>query len=281
MSTRTELEVPQPDERPDPQYTFVAGLYIAALLTPIAILALSTTTGNAGLLYVGFLGTITLLTAAASWRLSQVPELAVRLGQFNTLWLLIAIPFVPFVGVFAAPVTGIHLPTIAVPLAMLMMIMGLVLGLPLVVMSRNRYTAAVLTDADEYAAWEARWPQRWRRVAVGGMVLAMAGGAAGVIVQFWFGIDWAGSLYWLLIFWTPLAGAASPRTFRVSDAGLVIEQPLQRRLRPWSAFNGYKLTEEALLIQPRAWWRPTLRCDRTDIEDIDAVVASLDTVFAK
>lgn len=73
-----------------------------------------------------------------------------------------------------------------------------------------------------------------------------------------------------------MAGAANPQTFRVTDAGLVVERPLQRRLRPWSAFAGYTLTDDALVVHLTAWWRPDHRCDRADIEDVDAVVTALD-----
>jgi len=74
----------------------------------------------------------------------------------------------------------------------------------------------------------------------------------------------------------PAAGAANSRTFRVTDAGLVVERPLQRRFRPWAAISGYTLTDDALVVQQSAWWRLSHRCDRADIDDVDAVVTALD-----
>lgn len=73
----------------------------------------------------------------------------------------------------------------------------------------------------------------------------------------------------------------NPRTFRVTDAGLVIEHPLQRQFRPWSAYMGYELTEDALVVQPAVWWRPAHRCDREDIEDVDAAVTVLDDTLTR
>jgi hypothetical protein len=72
----------------------------------------------------------------------------------------------------------------------------------------------------------------------------------------------------------------NPRTFRATDAGLVIERSLQHRLRSWSAFESYMFTDEAFVIRPAAWWRIDLRCDRTDIENIDTTVATLDAVLS-
>lgn len=193
--------------------------------------------------------------------------------------LLAAIPFVPFVGIFAASGFGIAPPGIAVVLAMVTMIGGIVTSLPLVAMSRNRYTTAALANTTEITKWEARWPQRWRWGSVGVMSIGIIGGAAGIIAQVVFGVDWAGDLYLLMLLWTPLAGAAGSRTFRITTDGLVVERPLQHRFRPWTAFEKYSITDEALVIHPTAWWSPKLRCDRNDIEDVAATIAALDAVL--
>lgn len=68
----------------------------------------------------------------------------------------------------------------------------------------------------------------------------------------------------------------NPWTFRVTDAGFVIEHPLQRQFRPWSAYIDYELTDDALIVRSSASWRPTHRCDRGDIVDIDSAVSTLD-----
>ena len=79
----------------------------------------------------------------------------------------------------------------------------------------------------------------------------------------------------------PLMNLLNPRTFRVTDAGLVIEHPLQRLFRPWSAFTGYEITDDALVIRSAACWRPAHRCDREDIEGFDTAVSALDEHLAR
>ena len=282
MATRTKSRIDRPNgERPDTLYAFVAGLYVAILLTPISVLGISTVTADGGVLYVSFLCSITVFATVAGWLISHTAGLAVRLRCHDMIWLLVAVPFVPFVGVFAAAAgIGITPPGIAVVLAIVTMAGGMFTGLPLVTMSRNRYTTAALADSTEIIEWEARWPKRWRWVSIGAMGIAIIGGTAGIIAQVVFGVDWAGDLYLLLVVWAPLAGMTNPRTFRVTDVGLAVERPLQHRFRPWTAYDSYTITDEALVIHPTAWWRPKLRCDRSDIGDIDGAIAALDTVFA-
>lgn len=280
MATRTESRGGLSNgERPDTLYAFVAGLYVAILLTPITILGISTVSADGATLYVSFLVSITLLGIIAGWLISHTAGLAVRLGRHDMIWLLVTIPFVPFVGIFAASGIGISPPGIAVVLAMVTMIGGMFTGLPLVTMSRNRYTTAALAGTTEITEWEGRWPQRWRWIAIGAMIIAILGSVAGIIAQLVFNVDWGGYLYAVMVLWSPLAGVTNPRTFRVTDAGLVVERPMLHRFRPWTVFTGYSLNDEALVIYREGWWRQNLRCDRDDIDDIDAVTAALDTVM--
>ena len=267
-------------ERPDTLYAFVAGLYVAILLTPIAILGISTVSSDGATLYVSFLVSITLLGIIAGWLISHTVGLAVRLGRHDMVWLLVTVPFVPFVGVFAASGIGIPPPGIAIVLAMVTMIGGMFTSLPLVTMSRNRYTTAALAGTTEITEWEGRWPQRWRWIAIGAMIIAILGSVAGILAQLVFNVDWGGYLYAVMVLWSPLAGVTNPRTFRVTDAGLVVDRPMLHRFRPWTGFMGYSLGNEALVIYRKGWWRQNLRCDRDDIEDIDTVIAALDTAMA-
>ncbi|GAA0250348.1 hypothetical protein ACFFQF_32380 [Haladaptatus pallidirubidus] len=281
MATHTESRGGQSNgERPDTLYAFVAGLYVAILLTPIAVLGISTASSDGATLYVSFLGSITLLGIIAGWLISHTANLAVRLGRHDLIWLLVVIPFAPFVSIFAASGIGISLPGIAVVLAMVTMIGGMFTGLPLVTMSRNRYTTAALAGTTEITEWEGRWPQRWRWIAIGAVIIAILGSSAGIFAQLVFNVDWGGYLYAVMVLWSPLAGVTNPRTFRVTDAGLVVDRPMLHRFRPWTAFTGYSLSDKALVIHRKGWWRQNLRCDRDDIDDIDAVTAALDTMMS-
>jgi hypothetical protein len=280
MATRTEVATPPAGaERPDGEYAFVAGLYVAALLAPAVVLALSRVVTGAAALYVGLLVAVTGVTVVAGWAASRTPGLAVTLGRHDAVWLLVVLPFGWSAGTFGAAAVGIEPPAIAFPLAVVGTAGGMFLGLMLVAMSRTRHADAALDGTTELAAWEARWPRRWRRVAGGVAVVAFTTSTLGVLAAVLFETEWGWELYYLLFVAVPLANVLNPRTFRVTDAGLVVEHPLQRQFRPGSAFTGYDLTEEAIVIRPAAWWRPAHRCDRADVEDVDAAVAALDRGF--
>jgi hypothetical protein len=277
MATHAKAALPEPNtERPDHEYAFVAGLYVAALVVPALVIVLSRVFADAAVLYIGFLVAVTGVTAGAGWAISKISGFAVRLGRHDVVWVLVALPFGWFGGVFGADALHIDLPTVAVPLAVVCTAGGMLLGLVLVAMSRTRHADAILEGATEFAEWEARWPRRWRRVAGGVMICAFTASTVGFVAALGFGLEWGWRLYYALFIAIPLMNLLNPRTFRVTDAGLVIEHPLQRLFRPWSAFTDYELTNDALVIRPAAWWRPGHRCDRDDIGDVDAAVASVD-----
>ena len=282
MATHTEAALRQPEaERPDLEYAFVAGLYVACLVVPALVIALSRVFADAAILYVGFLVAVTGVTAVAGWVISKIPGFATRLGRHDVVWVLVALPFGWFVGVFGADALHIDPPAIAIPLAVIATAGGMLLGIILVAMSRTRHADAILEGATEFAEWEARWPRRWRRVAGGVMICAFTASTVGFVAVFGFGIEWGWRLYYALFIAIPLMNLLNPRTFRVTGAGLVVEYPLQRQFRPWSAFSSYELTADTLVIRPAAWWRPAHRCDRADIEDADARVAAVDEWLPK
>jgi MFS family permease len=277
MATHAEAGVREPDtERPDHEYAFVTGLYVASLVVPALVIALSRVVAVVAVLYVGFLVAVAAVTVVAGWASSKTPGFAVRLGRHDVVWVLVALPFGWFGGVFGADALYIDPPTIAIPLAIFATAGGMLLGIVLVAMSRTRHADAVLEGATEVVEWEARWPRRWRRVAGAVSVVTFAASAVGFVAAFGFGVEWGWRLYYLLFVGVVLMNLLNPRTFRMTDAGLVIEHPLQRLFRPWSAFTGYELAADALVIRQAAWWRPTHRCDRGDVEDLDAVVTALD-----
>jgi hypothetical protein len=280
MATHTRGALGQSNaEYPDPSYAIAAGLYVAALLAPVVVLILSLALSDAAVLYLSFLGAVAGIAVVAGWSVSRIRGLAVSLGGNTAVRLLAVFPLVWSVGVFGSSAVGREVPDIAGPLAVVGTGGGFLLGLLLIALSRSRYAMAVLTDAEEFAQWEARWPRRWRYLSLVGMVVAVVAGGVGIIVQFVFGVDWAGSIYYLMFIWTPLAGAANPRTFRVTAAGLVVERSPLKRFQPWSAIKGYTLTNDALIIQTTAWWRPAYRSDREDVEELNTIVASLDEML--
>lgn len=277
-STRSILGQSNAD-RPDGEYAFVAGLYVAALTSPGLVLALSQVVADAAVLYIGLLVAVTGVTAVTSWVVSRTPGLAVILGRHDTVWVLVVVPFGWFGGAFGAPSFGINPPDIAAPLAVLGTAGGMLLGLILVAMSRTRHANAALEDAVEHTQWDARWPRRWRRIAGAVAIVAFTASTIGILAAFVLDSVWGWRLYYLLFVGVVLMNVLNPRTFRVTDVGLVVEHPLQRQFRPWSAYTSYEVADEALVFRSAVWWRISHRCDPDDIADVDAVQSSLTKVF--
>jgi len=276
MTTHAGIEVGRTSaERPDAPYSFVAGLYTATLLIPAVVLLLSRVLDGTAVLYAGSLAATTCLTTLAGWTVSRMPGLAVELGRRDAVWTLAVLPFGWLGGLFGATVFGVDPAALVILLAILGSGGGVLLGIVLVAMSRTRHADATLEGATQSAEWEARWPRRWRRTAVVLAVGAVTLGLADLLVGVWSGGETGWGSYYLFYFWVPLIALTTPRTFRVTSAGLVVEYPLQRQVRPWSAYAGYEVTEEALVIRSTSWWRPAHRCDRTDVEDVDSVVSAL------
>lgn len=65
------------------------------------------------------------------------------------------------------------------------------------------------------------------------------------------------------------AVAGRPRTYRVTSAGLAVDEPLRTRLLPWAAFEGWGRTDGAVVL--RRSRRVDLRLATDDLEDPDAV----------
>ena len=265
-------------EGPDREYAFVTGLYVAAFVAPLVVLALSRGVADAAALYVVFLVAVIGVTAGAGRIAYRIPGLAVTIGRTDAVWLLVALPFSWFIGVFGGGVVGVDIPNIAFPLAVIGTAGGMLLGIILVAMSRTRHANAALNQSVELVEWEARWPRRWRRTGGAVSILAFTISILGLFAAFVFNAEWGWRLYSLLFVGVVLMNVVNPRTFRVTDDGLVVEYPLQRQFRPWSAYTHYEITDEALVIRSAAWWRLNHRCDRDDITDIDGVRSALNEI---
>lgn len=282
--TRTNAEPGGAGERaanrPDLAYAFAVGLYAAVLLGPAVVLAASRWVTTAAGLYVALLVSVAGVATAATLAASRVPGLAVSLGRRTAAWPLVVAPLAWFAGAFGAAAVGVEPPDVAGALAVLGTAAGTLLGLVVVAMSRTRHADAATANATDLAEWEARWPKRWRQAGIAVVLASVVVGAAGVLAEYRFGVDGAGAAYWITLFAVPVVAPVNgSRTFRATDAGLVVERPHQRQFRPWSAYSGYELTGDALVVRSAAWWRPAHRCDRADVEDVEAVVDALDSAL--
>jgi hypothetical protein len=65
------------------------------------------------------------------------------------------------------------------------------------------------------------------------------------------------------------------RTYTATAAGLEKQMPAARTLYEWDDLEGYTVAEDAIVLYRRAPWRLPIICDRTDIDDEQAVLAVL------
>lgn len=277
----TTTRVFQTGPRPDPIYALVAGLYGCALLAPLGFIALAETITGVGLFTVGVFATVTVVTAVVGSAAARTPGLAVEIGRHRFAWLLAVVP----IALFALLICGIA--TDIIPLSvdsdvgwwLLGLIAGTFLGLLLVGMSRTRYANARLSDVTDLAQWNAWFPRRRRRIVNAILVIGFLCIPAGIAAEELLGYEWGFALGQVVFTLTLVASIGKPygRTIRASDAGITVEHGIFRRFRPWSAFESYTLTDDALVVHTTPWWRPAMRCDTDRIEAIDQVTDALET----
>lgn len=271
----------QTGPRPDPIYALVAGLYGCALLAPLGTIVLAETITGVGLFTVGVFATVTVVTAVVGGTAARTPGLAVEIGRHRFAWLLAAVPFAWFgilIGGIAADIIPLSVDSV-VGWSLLGMVPGLFLGLLLLGMSRTRYANARLSDATDLAQWNAWFPRRRRRIVNAILVVGFLCVPAGIAAEELLGYEW-GFVLGQVVFTLTLAtsiGKPNGRMIRASDAGITVEHGIFRRFRPWSAFESYTLTDDALVVHTTPWWRPAIRCDTDRIEAIDQVTDALGT----
>jgi hypothetical protein len=268
------------NRRTDGVFGFVAGLSAAALVAPaIAIWVALRVSADPAVLYFVLLGTVVAVTTSVGL-VARREWLAVRLGASKWGWSAMVVPFVYYAGLFVAGlVRGDAPPGPVAGIAVVGAVAGLLVGAGLVAASHNRHAEAALADADELAHFTAPAPERDRRVATRAMVGLVAAGVLGIVGSV--ALDYP-PFRWLFQWVVPVAaglyGSTSPREVGVSDAGLVVGNPVYRRFRPWSAYESYAVSEEAIVVR-RAGWSPRglrdLRRDATEVKDSGEVAAAL------
>jgi len=252
-------------------FGIAAGLYLALVLSPAVLLAVSVAGWTEpAVLYGAFLATGVGALALAGLVFSSRPGLAPRLGSSPLAWVPAALGVVVAAGALATFEYGGGISVIGVFLGLFAALGGLALG----GLAYSRYAAAVLESAAEQLAFEAGWPTtaRNRLYAVAGVVagLSAIGWVAGVVA----GPDWLATLGQLgFSLGLVTSVAARSRTYRVTSAGLAVDEPLRTRVVPWSAFEGWDRTDDAIVVRrPR---RVDVRVAADDLEDPDAVADAL------
>lgn len=289
MQFRSSREPLQTPEQLDGRFGLVAGLYVAALLSPalllIVVQRLQVASWPVALGSLGAVGAV--LTVTVTRIVSRQGELV---AWFDSAWIAVLIPavgilpmglyFFHFFLFVAFAVTDLQADSAAHLVGFIGFFLGIVatsLGSCLVLMARTRLANATVDDADIAVEWRAGWPQRARlKLMVG--TLAVVGLLAGLAV-------W--QLGWRAVT-TVLPGGIVPvfmlrsmvteRTYRATSAGLEQRREgrwfVPRRLIPWSRFDGFSVTNDAIVLH-RALPYVDVRCRRYLIDD-EAVVAALE-----
>jgi len=280
MATADARGDPTADGDPDPFFGFVVGLYAAVLLAPAATIGVAVAaTTDAAVLFFAFLG-VGVAVLAAGWRTANSEAAAVRLGGARGSWLL------PTAGLAYAAVLaiddGVTGPAsgVVTGLSLIGTLGALVAGVGLVFAAHNRHAKAAIAGSERRVQFSARGPERDRRLAKWGVGALMLGGTVGFAASLAVGLEPLRWLFHLMIgAGAGLAGASAERTYVVADAGVRVGTPVHKRVKPWASFDGYSLTDEALVLRRSGWSMRGLRdvrLDRGEIEDLEAVTAVLD-----
>ncbi|EMA26306.1 hypothetical protein [Haloarcula argentinensis] len=289
MQVRSSRDPFQTPEQLDRRFSLVAGVYVAALLSPalllIVVQRLQVVSWPATLGSLGAVGAV--LTVTVTWIVSRQGELV---AWFDSVWIAVLIPAVGILpmGLYsfhsllfvAFAVTDLQADSAANLVGFIGFLLGVVattLGGYLVLMARTQLANATVDDADIAVEWRAGWPQRARlKLMVG--TLAVVGLLAGLAV---WQLGWRAATTVLPGGIVPvfmLSSMVTERTYRATSAGLEQRREGQwfasRRLIPWSRFESFSVTNNAIVLH-RTVPYIDIRCRRYLIDD-EAVIAALE-----
>ena len=289
MQVRSSHKPLQTPEQLDGRFGLVAGLYVAALLSPALLLIVIPWLGlSSWPIALGSLGVVgAVLTATVAWIVSQQSELV---AWFDSAWIAVLVPAVGVLpmGLYlfhfflfvAFAVTDLQADTAANLVGFIGFFLGIVatsLGEYLVLMARTQLANATVDDTDVAVEWTAGWPRRARLWLMVG-ILTVIGLLVGL--AFW-RLGWRAVTTVLplgTVLVVVLRSMVSERTYRATSVGLEQRREgrwfVSRRLIPWSRFDGFSVTDDAIVLH-RALPHTDVRC-RSYLIDDEAVVAALE-----
>jgi len=293
-SSRDSFQTP---ERPDTRFVVVAGLYVAAIVSPaLLFVVMEWFHLSSRLLALGLLAAVgSVVSAVVGWQATRQGELV---AWFNSPWLALLAPSVGLLPLFAyafqaflffASSVAALPPESAISLigfvGFLLGIVACCLGGVLVQMARSRLANAMVDDSDVAIEWTAGWtPQDRFKLVLGVLTvyIALSG------LAFW-------SLQWVtetvvsafttvvlpfgFVLTLVLNSVVSKRTYRVSTAGLEILDTAgwvdSRRVIFWSQLESFSVTDRTIVLR-RQFPFLDVRCSRHNLIADDDVIAALE-----
>ncbi|MEY7851626.1 PH domain-containing protein [Natrarchaeobius sp. A-rgal3] len=284
MATRDRVNVADlgaPDIGFKTAVGFYAGILVASVLAAAGVLAGAETPT----ILSTFPTAVTFTTIVGFVLAGRTSGLAERIGE--RLWRRLAC-YAP-AAAFGAMIpisayTSIDPSNRLLLLAAVSFVLTGALGFGVAHMARSRYVT-FLTRDEPTATWSYRklsaLSNRYVLTAV--WLAVIAGGLVSTVLGSRFGLFWA---FWgavmLATFWMDdgIMGQFEPSDrwgsseMAAHDAGILIETGLSSSLVPWERIDDVRLTDDELVLEQRLW--PSLRCDRSVIDDPDAVLEGID-----
>lgn len=282
MNERRREQALQSAGPPDTLFALVAGVYVAAMLSPAVVLALELwVTRRSSVLYLATVVAGTGILGVTAWGVTRWRGLPERLGPNPYKWGLALVPGVVAAGYLAVPAVAGDAGKASAIVAMPLAAVGVLAGTGLAPMARNRYTRALVDDGMVSCEWEAIWPKSLRRrftsLFAGSVCLLVVS----VAVDVRFGVTWPSIVALVLLVPTGTLFRASvesggySRPYRASPVGLERRYAMSRFVYDWNRFESYSVTDEAIVVRWQSWWRPALQWSREYMDDPEAVERAL------
>lgn len=290
MVLRPNRDTLQTPERLDTRFGFVAGLYVATLVSPPLLLAIVGWFQLRNEPFVlGLLGIVGMVCTAIFARL--VMHRGELVAWVHSTWLAWLVPAAGIIPMFAYVVLGLRYIAFtatdlqaesAVSLVgftgFLLGIVALWLGSVVVIMARSRLVNATVGDGDVDIEWTSSWPRRDRFKCMMGTLFLFVPLVGLFLWQMKLWAIYIVSTLGLLLILL-LQGVMAERTYRISSVGLERRREgrwvVSRQLTPWSQFAGFSVTDDALILHrqlPHLDIRCSLRDPLTDEADIVTVL---------
>lgn len=260
------------------------GFYLGLVTTGFAaIVGLLVGASTATLLGV-LPSTVTVVAIVGHILAKRTHGLPERIGRSRRRRLACYVPPATFATVLVLPVVApIELTGRFIVVTIVVVLLTAIAAFGVDRMAQNRYVDAITAD-EPMATWP--WHRTTYRFGHWAVTAILALAIVSGLVSAWFG-NWAGlfpACYCTAILlqqhfdlgetYVDPSNRYNPPAIQLHDAGLVIDTAFTKTLVPWDAIEAIRLTDDALVVE-RRW--VDIRCDRSAIDDPEAVYAAIET----